>query len=189
MTRDRWTSPPYPLGAYRPPHRLEGPFRLDHRRTGDSHGSNRRSCRATASEPAVGRHPRPDARFRSRPIVCGIEFLRRAAERHEHVANVFLFLLPVSTHARHAGRAGPNITGRVVHPLNCVPSVVATVPSVRIGPHRLLRWASEPTAPRAFQSPGPLQANGKCLLERPSHSHFQPKASTRSRVATPQVAT
>src|ERR671917_893078 len=36
---------------------------------------------------------------------------------------------------------------------------------------------------------GPLQSKGMCLLDLPSHSHLNPKPSTRSAVALPQVAT
>jgi hypothetical protein len=36
---------------------------------------------------------------------------------------------------------------------------------------------------------GPDQSKGMCLLDLPSHSHSKPKASTRSAVALPQVAT
>jgi hypothetical protein len=39
------------------------------------------------------------------------------------------------------------------------------------------------------QSPGPVQSNGKCLLERPAQSNEKPKALARSAVATPHVAT
>ena len=38
------------------------------------------------------------------------------------------------------------------------------------------------------QESGPLQSNGKCLLERPAQSQLKPKPSARSAVAVPQVA-
>src|SRR5215213_6356428 len=44
-------------------------------------------------------------------------------------------------------------------------------------------------AGRRGQGYGPLQSKGMCLLDLPSLSHSKPKASARSAVAVPHVAT